>query len=168
MNANDPLYPAWCKVREALQSDTRYLGLQHPKTTGDLADIVVAALRAELTNDTTEMTRRLHVGAAEAGWNSTLLAFARMALDAGYPCALRELDKPQSRDGWALTHALLIGLPWPSAQVSWRLTFEQAKEMMYIGVPVGGAIDDLPVWDRHDRIVKYFRLEQFAKRDRRK
>ena len=172
MTADDDLYPHWLRVREALQLAMpewlRRLVPLTDKTTGETATLVVEALRAELTNDTVELTKRLHVGAAEAGWNTTLLAFVRMALDHGYFVGLRALVHTQSRDGWALTHALLIELPGApeggSMQVSYRLTDDQTEEIRRsLGVEPGPHY-----FDGHSRREKYTRLERFANRPRRK
>lgn len=112
MMHDDPLYPHWLKVRETLQNTRDIATHGSPTdTAGDIATAIVEALRPQLTNDTTEMTRLLHVGAMAAGWFDTLRAFARMARDLGFPIELKKLDTPQTRDGWCLTWALLIELP---------------------------------------------------------
>lgn len=160
-----PLYPHWLKVRDVLQSSMPpEIRSQLPATTrcSDLATTIVEALRPQLTNDTVELEKRLHVGAAEAGWDMMLLAFARTLLDSKwgtYRCAIVTLDKPQSRDGWTLSHALLVNLP--TGQVSWRLTAAQAEAMNAIGVPTGGASGGW-VFDGHTREVKYERLRKYA------
>lgn len=159
MDHTDKLYTHWVRVRDALQSTLSPDELQHmPRTCGDLAVFAIEALRPQLMNDTAEMTRLLHVGATEAGWGVTLRAFARMALDAGYRVNLTKLHQPaESRDGWALTHALLVELP--TGQVSWRLTEEQARDYEALSWSTfdGG-------WDGHARDEKYASLNRFAER----
>ena len=159
MDHTDPLYTHWVRVRDVLQSTLSPDELRRmPRTCGDLAVFVIEALRPQLANDTAEMTRLLHVGAREAGWGVVLRAFARMALDAGYRVKLTKLHQPaESRDGWALTHALLVELP--TGQVSWKLTEEQARDYEALS---WSTFDS--GWDGHLRDEKYARLKRFAER----
>ena len=162
-HATDDLYPHWVRLRDALQSTLSPDELRRmPRTCGDLAVFAIEALRPQLANDTVEMTRLLHVGATEAGWDVTLRAFARLSLDAGYPVKLTKLHQPaESRDGWALTHALLVELP--TGQVAWRLTKEQALYFAGFAVALSWSTFD-GGWDGHARDEKYASLKRFAER----
>ena len=167
MKHEDVLYGHWARVREALQT-TGAIGLDAPMTTGDVATIVVEALRSQLMNDTAYLTMLLHEGALASGWYTTLLAMTRMAIDNGYAAVLKPLDSPVDGDGWKLSWVLLIELP--EGQVSWRLTQEQAKQFNAI-VPFGheGRLsEEARDWDGHDREVKYARLTRFAQRERKR
>lgn len=155
---DDVLYPHWLKVRTVLQGSE----YDHTKTWGDTADAIIDALRAELTNDTVELTKRLHDGAAAAGWDVVLRAFVTMAFELGYTCVLERLESEATRDGWRLTHALLIELP--PGQVSWRVTDAEAAALSFrCYVP----FSDRHTWDGHTREEKYKRLEQFSRERRR-
>lgn len=155
---DDVLYPAWLKVRTVLQGSE----YDYTKTCGDIADAIVEALRKQLTNDTTELTKRLHDGAAAAGWDVVLRAFVALAHDSGISCVLERLESEATRDGWRLTHALIVELP--TGQVSWRVTDAEAAALSFrCYVP----FSDRHTWDGHTREEKYKRLEQFSRMRRR-